>query len=522
MTSTPVTFTTHDPRTDAPLSGEHVEASPSDVDAAVLAAVAAAPRLAALTLAERAGLLDAVADALDADADALIGRADSETALGTVRLSGELARTTGQLRAFADVVRDGAHLGVVIDHADPASKPPRPDLRRTMVPLGPVAVFGASNFPFAFGVAGGDTASVLAAGCPVVAKAHPSSAGTSALVATAVTRAVAARGLPAGTFALLQGAGVDVGAALVTHPGIAAVGFTGSVRGGRALADLAAARPEPVPVYAEMGSHNPVWVTPAALTARGPAIAQALAASVTLGVGQFCTRPSVVFLPDDDRGAADTFVTALAEGVTAAALGPMLDARIRGTFMGRRSALAATSGVSDVTPLETTAAGDASLTAVRGAVLETDVLTWLREPLMREECFGPIVIVVRCTASEMAGTVATVPGGLTASVWSEPDVPSDRALAAALVAGASRRVGRVLHDGVPTGVAVSWAQQHGGPYPATTASGTTSVGMHAVDRYLRPVAYQDLPEVLLPEWLKDANPWALPRRVDGRLELPPG
>ena len=521
-------FAAHDPRTGEALPETFVESTAEDVDAAVAAASTATAPLAALTLAERAALIGRIADELDADGDVLIARADLETALGTVRLSGELARTTGQLRAFAGVVRDGAHLGVVIDHADPTTTPPRPDLRRTMVPLGPVAVFGASNFPLAFGVAGGDTASALAAGCAVVAKAHPSNAGTSALVAAAIARAVAGLGLPAGTFTLLQGASNDVGAALVTHPDITAVGFTGSLRGGRALADLAAARPAPIPVYAEMGSHNPVWVTPAALAARGASIAQALAGSATLGVGQFCTKPSVVFLPVDDAPAADAFIDTLAAGVTSAPLGPMLDARIRDTFLARRRALTSLSGVEDVTPdgggaarrTAGGAAGGAAVAPVRAGVLATDLATWSREPLVREECFGPLVVVVRCSTSDLVDTVATVPGGLTASVWSEPEDADDRALAAALVTRAATRVGRVLHDGVPTGVAVSWAQQHGGPYPATTASGTTSVGMHAIDRFLRPVAYQDLPVALLPVWLRDENPWALPRRVDGRLELP--
>jgi NADP-dependent aldehyde dehydrogenase len=512
MTMT-ATFTAHDPRTGRPVEPEFTEADEPTIDAAVAAAAAAVPVLAALTLSERAALLEAVADALDADGAALIARADLESALGEARLTGELARTTGQLRAFAGVVREGAHLGVVIDHADASLTPRRPDLRRTMVPLGPVAVFGASNFPLAFGVAGGDTASALAAGCPVVAKAHPSNAGTSARVADVIAGVVARLGLPAGTFTVLQGAGHAVGAMLVTHPAVAAVGFTGSVRGGRALADLAAARPEPIPVYAEMGSHNPVWVTPAALAARGTGIAEALGASATQNVGQFCTKPSVVFLPADDSARAEAFVTTLASTIGAAELGPMLDVRIHEHFTTRRDAIAVLDGIRDVTP-----EGDRS--GVRPGVLVTDLATWRREPLVREECFGPLVIVVLVSATELVDAVATVPGGLTASVWSEPDDPEDLRIAGALITAATRRVGRVLHDGVPTGVAVAWAQQHGGPYPATNAPTTTSVGMHAVDRFLRPVAYQDVPTPLLPVWLRDDDPWALPRRVDGRLELP--
>jgi NADP-dependent aldehyde dehydrogenase len=510
----PVTFTAHDPRTGSPIEPEFMEADAAAVDAALAGAVEAVPVLASLTLLERAALLDAVADALDADGEALIARADRESALGGPRLTGELARTTGQFRAFADVVREGAHLGVVIDHEDTTVKPRHPDLRRTMVPLGPVVVFGASNFPLAFGVAGGDTASALAAGCPVVAKAHPSNPGTSARIAEVITSVVARLTLPAGTFTVLQGAGHDVGASLVTHPDVAAVGFTGSLRGGRAIADLAAARPEPIPVYAEMGSHNPVWITPSALARRGTAIAQARGASATLGVGQFCTKPSVVFLPDDEATIAEEFVATLAATIGAAELGPMLDARILEHFTTRRDALTALHGVHDVTP-------EGDRRGVRPSVLVMDLATWRREPLVREECFGPLVVVVRVRATELLGTVASVPGGLTASVWSEPDDADDLRLAGALVTATTRRVGRVLHDGTPTGVSVSWAQQHGGPYPATNAATTTSVGMHAVDRFLRPVAYQDLPAALLPVWLHDENPWALPRRVDGRLELPP-
>jgi NADP-dependent aldehyde dehydrogenase len=507
-------FHAHDPRTGAPLGPAMREDGPVEVDAAVARAVRASADLAGLEPEARAELLEHIADALDAAAGPLVARADAETALGTVRLSGELARTTGQLRAFAGVVRDGAHLGVVIDHADASRTPVQPDLRRTLVPLGPVAVFGASNFPLAFGVAGGDTASALAAGCPVVAKAHPSNAGTSALVAEAIAASLTGLGLPQGVFSLLQGAGHAVGTALVTHPAITAVGFTGSLTGGRALFDLAAARAVPIPVFAEMGSHNPVWVTPAALARRGPAIAAAIGASATLGAGQFCTRPSVVFLPADARAAADAFGAALTEAMAAASMPPMLDARITSAFLERRARLRAIDGVRGPDPT------DAASAAAEATVLHCDLATWRTNDLVREECFGPLVVLVPVALSELVATTDDVPGGLTASLWSEPDDPADLILARDIVARATRRVGRVLHDGVPTGVAVSWAQQHGGPYPATTASSTTSVGMHAIDRFLRPVTYQDMPDALLPAWLHDRNPWALPRRVDGVLELP--
>jgi len=510
-------FHTHDPRTGATIGPALNEDGPAEVDAAVAGALQASTGFADLEPEARAELLEHIADTLDAAAEELIARADAETALGTVRLTGELARTTGQLRAFAGVVRDGAHLGVVIDHADASQTPPRPDLRRTLVPLGPVAVFGASNFPLAFGVAGGDTASALAAGCPVVAKAHPSNAGTSALVAEGIAASLAALGLPQGVFSLLQGAGHAVGSALVTHPDIMAVGFTGSLAGGRALFDLAAARAVPIPVFAEMGSHNPVWITPAALARRGPAIAAAIGASATLGAGQFCTKPSVVFLPEEDQEASDAFGVALAEAMAAATLPPMLDARITAAFLERRDRLRAVEGVRS---FDMNGAASGSPDTPDATLLHCDLATWRSSAFVREECFGPLVVLVPVATSELAPTTDDVPGGLTASLWSEPGDATDLALAKEIVARVSHRVGRVLHDGVPTGVAVSWAQQHGGPYPATTAASTTSVGMHAIDRFLRPVAYQDMPESLLPAWLHDDNPWGLPRRVDGVLELP--
>lgn len=503
-------FHAHDPRTGAPLDPAFDEDGAADVDAALARARAAGPVLAALDLEERATLLERIADALEDDGERIVARADAESGLGPVRLRGELARTTGQLRAFAQAVRDGAHLRVVIDHADPTRTPPQPDLRRTMLPLGPIAVFGASNFPLAFGVAGGDTASALAAGCPVVAKAHPSNAGTSALVAEAVAVAVSACGLPTGVFALLQGASHELGAALVTHPSTAAVGFTGSLLGGRALHDLAAARDVPIPVFAEMGSHNPVWITPRALARRGEAIATALAASVTLGAGQFCTRPSVVFVPSDDAGALEAFTSTLAAAAAGATMPPMLDARITSGYIARRAQLLAIAGVGSL--------GAARATDASATVLRCDLATWRSDELLREECFGPLIIIVPVRLAELVATTGDVPGGLTATLWSEPHDADEVALARQLLSGMTGRVGRVLHDGVPTGVAVSWAQQHGGPYPATTAPSTTSVGMHAMERFVRPVAFQDMPEALLPVWLQESNPWHLPRRVDGTCE----
>ena len=517
MSTAPSTFTTHDPATGAVIA-EHTESSPADIADAVAAAAAVAPELAAATPERRAVLLEAIADAIEDLGDGLIGLAARESGLDVARLTGERARTTNQLRLFARVVRDGEHLGVVIDHPDSSTVPPTPDLRRTVVPVGPVAVFGASNFPLAFGVAGGDTASALAAGCPVVAKAHPSNAGTSALVAEAIATAIARAGAPAATFALVQGASHEVGRALVTAEAIAAVGFTGSLAGGRALLDLASARERPIPVHAEMGSHNPVFVLPGALAARAEAIAAGLATAVTLGVGQFCTNPGVVFVPEGP--AADAFVAALAAAVDATEVGPMLDARIAANYAERSAGLAALGGVTVATARR--APSDAASGAgwrATPAVLATDLATWEHEGALREECFGPVTVVVRTPTAGLARAATTVPSGLAAALHVDAD-GTDDALAAELLPLLAARFGRILFDGFPTGVAVSWAQQHGGPYPATTSPLTTSVGARAIDRFLRPVAYQDVPERLLPEWLRDANPWRLPRRVDGVLELP--
>jgi NADP-dependent aldehyde dehydrogenase len=506
-------FTTVAPRTGEAIA-TYQDASSHEVDVAVAAACAAAPELRRLPPGELAAALERLAEVLDRHTEDLVDRADAETGLGRARLTGEVGRTTGQLRAFAAVLRDGAHLGVVIDPA--RQEPARADLRRMLVPVGPVGVFGASNFPFAFGVAGGDTAAALAAGCPVVAKAHPSNAGTSELVSELLLEAIADGGLPTGTYTLLQGAGTEVGRALVTHPDLRAVGFTGSLGGGRALFDLAAARPSPIPVYAEMGSINPLWILPSALERRGTAIAEGLAASVTLGSGQFCTKPGVAFVPDDasSRPAADRLVEAVTTALATVELGPLLDTRIRDAFADRAEQLGQLAGVEERTE-PTTPPGGGWWTAPRLFVCDLD--TWLRHPTLREECFGPAVVLVRTPTERLTEAASTFDGALTASLHSEPE---DAELARELSERLVERVGRVVHDGYPTGVAVTWAMHHGGPYPATTSAHHTSVGASAIERFLRPVTFQDAPPELLHPAVRDDNPWRLPRRIDGRLELP--
>ncbi|MFB7777363.1 aldehyde dehydrogenase (NADP(+)) [Streptomyces bauhiniae] len=507
MTAAPVWSV--DPRTGKHREQVAVEATADEVDATVREAHAARGALA--DRAVRAAFLREAATGLESVSALLIEVADAESALGPVRLTGELARTAYQLRAFADLVDEGAFLDVVIDHPDPAATPPVPDLRRWKIPLGVVAVYAASNFPFAFSVAGGDTASALAAGCPVVVKAHPDHPALSELVAKVLRRAATAHGLPAGVVGLVHGftAGVD----LIEHPLIAAAGFTGSVRGGRALFDAAAARPVPIPFHGELGSLNPVVVTEDAAAERAQDIGAGLAASMTLGVGQFCVKPGLVLVPAGAHG--DGLVKALTDAVSDTEPGVLLDHRMRDAFLagiGERTALPEVD--SPVTPgaagAHTVGAGFLTVPAAR---LTEDA----HAPLL-EECFGPVTVVARYTdEDELTAVLERLPGSLTATVQLSPAEAAGEGDAAALLARLTPLAGRVLVDGWPTGVAVAPAQHHGGPYPATTST-STSVGGTAVERWLRPVAYQNTPEPLLPPELRDGNPLGLPRRYDGVLE----
>lgn len=473
-----------------------------DLTAAAHAAVGPA---AAASDAVRASWLLAIADALDANVAELVAIADSETRLGTARLTGEVARTTGQLRLFARVITEGSYLEAVIDHASPASTPPSPDLRRILRPVGPVAVFSASNFPFAFSVAGGDTASALAVGCPVIVKAHSGHLELSKRTAEIVSKALSDAGAPAGLFALVSGR--EAGTALVQDPLIKAVGFTGSIPGGRALFDLAVSRPEPIPFYGELGSLNPVVITPSALAARGSQLAAALAGSFTMGAGQFCTKPGLVFIPAGTTFGAD--VAAECVGKTAA---PMLTDRIAAAYPAGLAGLAAQPGV---TVLSGTADQDAEANGAAAVVFSTTAASVIARPAeLLEECFGPTTLLIEYSDdAELSAALALVPGSLTATVHAE-----DGEDIAVLVDQLTGLAGRVLFGGWPTGVSVNWAQQHGGPYPATTSL-FTSVGATAVRRFQRPVAYQDAPEALLPEALREDNPLGVPRRVDGVLRL---
>ncbi|MFI8366538.1 aldehyde dehydrogenase family protein [Streptomyces sp. NPDC085466] len=487
-----------DPRTGKRRERVATEATADGVDRAVRAAHAARDSLA--DRAVRAAFLRTAADLLDAAADEVVTTADAETALGAPRLTGELARTTAQLRAFADVVDEGAFLDVRVDLPDPSAVPPRPDLRRWKIPLGVVAVYAASNFPLAFSVPGGDTASALAAGCPVVVKAHPDHPATSELAAGLLRRAAAKAGLPEDVVVLLHG--FDAGVALVRHPLVAAAGFTGSVRGGRALFDAAAARPAPIPFHGELGSLNPVVVTPGAAAARAEELGSGLAGSMTLGAGQFCTKPGLVLAPAGADG--DRFLAALTEGVGQADPAVLLDHRMRAAFVEGVTERAALDGVE--APVAPGAADEHTVTA---GVLTVDAsrLAEGGHALLLEECFGPVTVVARyADEAEITGVLGRLPGNLTATLHCADEDPA----AAGLLAALTPLAGRVLVGGWPTGVAVAPAQHHGGPYPATTST-STSVGATAIERWLRPVTYQSTPQHLLPPELRDGNPLGLPR-----------
>jgi NADP-dependent aldehyde dehydrogenase len=485
-------------------TSSRTSATSPTVQAAVAAAVAAQPAVSAAPYEQRAGWLESLADELDANADELVPLADQETSLGSTRLTGELARTSAQLRLFASVVREGSFLEVIVDHRNDEATPPIPDLRRMLIPVGPVAVFAASNFPFAFSVLGGDTASALAAGNTVVVKAHEGHPQLSRRVGELARVALSRAGAPEGVLGLVEGR--HEGVALVEDPRIMAVGFTGSVRGGRALFDAANRRPRPIPFYGELGSLNPVVVTPGAAGARSDEVAEGLAASFTMGAGQFCTKPGVVFIPSDSRLDA-----ALAEHVDPGEF-TMLNDRIASGFRDR---LAEVTGVPEVRVVTgETATADDGAVVTGPVVLTTTVDAVLDDPeVLLDEVFGPVTLLVRYdSAEQVREALRAAPGSLTTTLHAQ-----DGEDVRGLLDEMTQLSGRVLYGGWPTGVAVSWAQQHGGPYPASTSL-HTSVGTTAIRRFLRPVAYQTMPDELLPEALQEANPLGIPRRVEGRLE----
>lgn len=501
------TYRAVNPADGTDLPSTFTDATPDEIRSAGEQAAAAFEAFSSIDPATVAAALDGIAGGLTAQRDAIVRRADQETGLGPTRLNGELDRTANQLRMFADLARDGSWVDARIDHADTAAG--TPDLRRMLVGIGPVVVFGASNFPLAFSVAGGDTASALAARCPVIAKAHPSHPGTSELVAEVVTEAIRRNRLPLATFQMVHGADHDVGRALVEEEHVRAVGFTGSFAGGMALVHAAGQRAKPIPVFAEMGSLNPVLLFPNALQARGDEIAEAIAASVQQGVGQFCTKPGLLVAeasPELDAW-LDTFTRLVNDGTPR----PMLNAGIASSFekgVQARSSLAGVELISDAREAE-----DGRGTP---AIFKVSARRFLTAPTLFEELFGPTAVVVECEDGEQLSSVlSALEGSLTVTVHADPpDFGAVRALWPRIVDHA----GRALFNGVPTGVAVSPAMHHGGPFPATSDMRFTSVGTAAVYRFARPVCYQNVPPELLPPELQEGNPRGIRRMVDGKWD----
>ena len=480
-------------RTGQPVGDAWPESSLADIHRAAHTAAAVAGNFAASSAAERASLLRALAAALEADRESIVALADRETGLGLPRLNGELDRTTFQLRGFADVLERGDIHAAVDDEAI-AGAPPvgRPHLTRVRVPLGPVAMFSASNFPFAFSVLGGDTASALAAGCPVVVKAHSGHLLLSTRVYGLITGALSSLNLPAGLVGFVQGAGNDVGVRLVRHPAIAAGAFTGSTRGGSALAAEARARPRPIPFYGELGSVNPVIAWPGLLAQDGAAMAATLAGSITQGCGQFCTSPGVIVLIDSPELAADAqavndaFVAQLAQSLNALQPHAMLTQGMRSAFD-----VALSHWLEQGAQALTDTAQAPAPAAPRPVLAQVSADDFINRAALREEVFGPASLVVRCTSvAQVLAVLQAVGGSLTVTLWG---ADADNATTRALVRGAMNIAGRVLFAGVPTGVAVTAAQQHGGPWPSSTEPASTSVGDAALQRFLRPVCLQQAP-----------------------------
>lgn len=500
-----------------PATGEQLEppfheVSVAELDQACAAAGQALEVFGRVSDSVRAGLLRAIAARIEANSE-IVGRGQLETGLPATRLEGERARTCGQLRLFAALLDEGSWVGARIDQPQPDRQPvAKPDVRSMRRPLGPVAIFCASNFPLAFSVAGGDTASALAAGCPVIVKAHHAHPGLSELVAEEVVAAVAACDLPPGVFSLVHGGGRTVGQALVSHPKVQAVGFTGSRAAGQSLMETAAARPQPIPVYAEMSSVNPMFLLPGAIAERGVQIAMGLHASVTLGVGQFCTNPGLVFLPAGS--ASDEFRAKLVELMRATPSCPMLHQGIHDAYAGGVGRSAANSSV------ESLVVSDADVGAGKShagaALFQTSIDAFVEDNTLTEEIFGPATLLITYERrQELFTAIERLEGQLTASVHAAASEGDD---VAKLFAALERKAGRLILNSFPTGVEVCHAMVHGGPYPATSDGRSTSVGTLAIERFTRHVAWQNIPDALLPPALQEANPLGIHRLVDGRFE----
>ncbi len=505
------TFTSINPRTKQPGDTHFQNATPDEIDRAVTAAAQAFEDTRLYPAAKLADFLEKVAEEINAIGDKLLQTADWETALGLPRLTGERGRTTGQLQAFGKLLREGSYVEAIIDTAQPDRQPaPRPDIRRMLFPIGPVGVFSASNFPFAFAVAGGDTASAWAAGCPVIVKGHPGHPATSQLFADAIYKAIKATNFPQGWFSLIQGDTIEVGQTLVQHPALEAVGFTGSFRGGRAIFDTASRRERPIPVYAEMGSINPLVILPDAVRTRAESLAEGLVNSVTLGSGQFCTNPGLILMLKSAE--TNSFIGLVKDKMAARQPGVLLNGQVERNLV---AAVAGTASKNTVQALTGAAYIESESFCYVNTVLETTSAAFIADAALQTEHFGPVTLFVVCESiDDMENAIRALHGNLTATIHAEN---SELELAGQLYALLREKVGRLIWNGFPTGVEVVYAQHHGGPYPATTTPATTSVGMTAIKRFQRPIAFQSIPDALLPDALKNANPLNIWRIVNGDL-----
>ena len=503
------TFRAFDPTSGDAIEPDFHSATDDELDRAASLADAASIPYGNLPGKTRALFLREIADNIEALGDTLIERASLETALPNQRFVGERARTCGQLRMFADLLDEGSWVDARVDHAIPDRQPvPKPDVRSMLRPLGPVAVFCASNFPLAYSVAGGDTASALAAGCPVIVIAHTAHPGTAELVGSALVDAAKTTGMPEGVFSLLFSKGYEIGQGLVKHPAIKAVGFTGSRRGGRALMDIAAARPEPIPVYTEMSSVNPTFFLPGAIEKKGNGLVTGLHASVTSGAGQFCTKPGLVFLPDSD--ASTEFVSKFESQICDTPSSPLLTSGIQASYND-----AGAKRETEVEDFFVNAETELPGFSVNPSVFHTTAGEFLKTPDLNEEIFGPTTLLIRSQSKdELLAIARSLEGQLTASVHGTED---DLREYSDLIAILETKVGRLIFNGFSTGVEVCPSMVHGGPYPATSDSRSTAVGTRAITRFARLVCFQNFPDSALPDELKEGNPLNLWRIVDGKF-----
>ncbi|MBT8310296.1 MAG: aldehyde dehydrogenase (NADP(+)) [Flavobacteriaceae bacterium] len=491
------------------IENEHVfiEATVEEINEAVNLATSAYDEFKNIGGKRKADFLNAIADEILALDDELIQTYCSETGLPEGRAKGERGRTIGQLRSFAELVSEGSWVEATIDTAIPDREPmPKSDIRKMMIPLGPVVVFGASNFPLAYSTAGGDTAAALAAGCPVIVKSHPMHAGTGELVSSAIIKAAKKTGMPNGVFSNLNSSGIEVGVQLVEHPGVKAVGFTGSINGGRALFDIASRRDEPIPVFAEMGSVNPVVILPRSLKNREADLAATYAKSITLGTGQFCTNPGLILGIKSEE--LTNFIQDLSEEIIKIDPSCMLHPNIIGAYENKKERAMSQLGLEVVADYES----DVQTNFARQAITTVKGKTFLENATLHQEVFGPFSMVVQCDdAEQLESVISELEGQLTGTVIADENEAVNYS---GVIEALKNRVGRVIFNGVPTGVEVCPSMLHGGPYPASTDSRFTAVGIHSIKRWVRPISYQDWPNDLLPDELKNENPLAITRLVN--------